>query len=180
MTYGVNVLAPYLLTGLLLDVVRLRIVNVASISAAYSIGEKAQSSRLGETQQNLNVRHPIACADVEALRRQQGTGVQHDGHEAYSRSKLLNIVFTRKLAQLLGAAGRTALNVRVLDPGTVNTKMLYSGWGAWGMDLSSANDLFEVCAKDTESSPGARSSRRRAWDQRPGLRNRCRSRQGKS
>jgi hypothetical protein len=37
MTWAVNVVAPYLLTALILDLVTQRIVNVSSISASWQI-----------------------------------------------------------------------------------------------------------------------------------------------
>ena len=41
-------------------------------------------------------------------------------------------LFTKELAERLGSEKVTA---NCLDPGTVNTKMLYAGWGACGIDL---------------------------------------------
>lgn len=51
---------------------------------------------------------------------------------AYSLSKLAVMLFTAELAARVGAGPPT---VNTLDPGTVNTKMLYAGWGPCGIDI---------------------------------------------
>ena len=43
-------------------------------------------------------------------------------------------LYTFRLAELLKASG-SKVTVNTCDPGTVNTKMLYAGWGACGIDL---------------------------------------------
>ena len=53
----------------------------------------------------------------------------YDPYEAYSRSKLCNILFTFYLADKLRDTGVT---VNVLHPGVINTKLLKAGWGAIG------------------------------------------------
>ncbi|KAK9815792.1 hypothetical protein WJX72_009527 [[Myrmecia] bisecta] len=112
MTWQVNVLAPYILTALLLDRVTDRIVNVASISAASSI-------------------------DFNNLNQEQG----FSSHNAYSLSKLATMLFTAELANQLKQANKN-ITVNCLDPGTVNTKMLYTGWGPCGIDIKDANDEY--------------------------------------
>ena len=41
-------------------------------------------------------------------------------------------LFTKELA---GRLNGKAVTANCLDPGTVNTKMLYAGWGPCGIDL---------------------------------------------
>jgi NAD(P)-dependent dehydrogenase (short-subunit alcohol dehydrogenase family) len=98
MTLAVNHLAPFLLTMLLLDLLKAsapaRIVNVAS-----------SSHKL------------IKSVDLENL---QGE-TNYDGFTAYSLSKLGNVLFTQSLADKLEGAGVTA---NALHPGVVNTKLL--------------------------------------------------------
>lgn len=53
-------------------------------------------------------------------------------HGAYSLSKLAVMLFTAELAARVGPGPPT---VNTLDPGTVNTKMLYAGWGPCGIDV---------------------------------------------
>ena len=97
MTFALNHLGPFLLTSLLLDLLRgsspARIVNVSS-GAHFS----ARDFRL------------------EALPRLDGSG----GYRAYARSKLCNILFTYELARRLEGSGVT---VNALHPGLVRTNI---------------------------------------------------------
>uniref|UniRef100_A0A383VGD2 Uncharacterized protein n=1 Tax=Tetradesmus obliquus TaxID=3088 RepID=A0A383VGD2_TETOB len=113
-TWAVNVLAPFLLTSLLWQSVQGRIVNTASISAA---------------------------SHIDMANLQQGRG--YSAHDAYSLSKLCNIIFTMKLAELLQQQG-SSVTANTLDPGTVNTKMLLAGWGRIGIEVGSANNTFKL------------------------------------
>ena len=101
--FAVNYLAPFLLTNLLLPLLRRsapsRVVNVASVGQA-----------------------PIDFDDVMLERR-------YDGMQAYSQSKLAQITFTFELAERLRAAG-DEVTVNVLHPATLmNTKMVYESFG---------------------------------------------------
>ena len=49
-----------------------------------------------------------------------------------------------ELADRLAAAGHATPTSNSLDPGTVNTKMLYAGWGSIGMRIQDANDQYYV------------------------------------
>lgn len=108
MTFAVNHLAPFLLTYLLLDLLKKaapsRIINVSSIAHASSI-------------------------DFENLQGENHYG----GYEAYALSKLCNILFTYKLARLLEGSGVTA---NCLHPGTISTKLLKAGWGVGGSPVT--------------------------------------------
>lgn len=55
-------------------------------------------------------------------------------HGSYALSKIAMMAFTAKLAKRLQKHGGPTVNC--LDPGTVNTKMLYAGWGQIGMPVS--------------------------------------------
>lgn len=114
MTWQVNVASPFLLTSLLLsaNLIDEKIVNVASISAGFSI---------------------------DFLNTQQEKG--YSAHGAYSLSKLANIIFSNTLAAKLKGLG-SQLTSNSLDPGTVNTKMLEAGWGPIGIPVDRANDQF--------------------------------------
>ena len=93
-TFAVNHLAPFLLTGLLLDRLKAsapaRIVTVSS--GAHATGT-------------------INFGDLQGERR-------YSGQQAYSQSKLANIMFTYELARRLDGTGVTAT---VLHPGMVRT-----------------------------------------------------------
>lgn len=94
-TFAVNHLAYFLLTNLLLDTVKAsapaRIVNVASSAHASAI-------------------------DFSNLQAERG----YDGMEAYSLSKLANIIFTFELARRLEGTGIT---VNCLHPGVINSNL---------------------------------------------------------
>ena len=53
----------------------------------------------------------------------------YSGSDAYSLSKLCNILFTYKLAELLK---NDKVSVNALHPGVINTKLLRAGWGPFG------------------------------------------------
>ncbi len=102
-TFAVNYLAPFLLTILLLDVLKAsapaRIVNVTS--SAESFGK----------------------IDFDDLTLKQN----YSSMRAYAQSKLANVLFTYELARQLAGAGVT---VNCLNPGAVRTKgpLNMGGW----------------------------------------------------
>ena len=109
MTMAVNHFAPFLLTLLLLDLLKAsapaRIVNVAS-----------SSHKL------------IKSVDFENL---QGE-TNYDGFTAYSLSKLGNVLFTQSLADKFEETGVAA---NALHPGVVNTKLLRKSYHLDGMSV---------------------------------------------
>lgn len=102
-TFAVNHLGSFLLTNLLLDLLKAsapaRIVNVSSMA---------------------HYRGTMDFSDP---------GFEHGYHilKAYSRSKLANILFTRELARRLKGTGVTA---NAVHPGTVATR-IWDGAPAW-------------------------------------------------
>ena len=96
-TFAVNHLAPFLLTNLLLDLVkrttRARIVNVASEA------------------------HRSGTIDFDDLQFERGG---YTGVRAYNRSKLANILFTNELARRLAG---TSVTANSLHPGVVATNI---------------------------------------------------------
>ncbi len=103
-TFMVNYLAPFFLSLQLLDLLKIsgnaRILNVSSMIHASSI-------------------------DFENLNGEK----QYSGEEAYSLSKLCNVLFTYKLSSLLD---KENISVNTLHPGVINTKLLKAAWGAFG------------------------------------------------
>jgi NAD(P)-dependent dehydrogenase (short-subunit alcohol dehydrogenase family) len=100
--FAVNYLAPFLLTSLLLPLLRrsapARIVNVTSAGQA-----------------------PIDFHDVMLERR-------YDGMRAYAQSKLAQVMFSFELAERLGAEG-VDVTVNALHPASLmNTKMVYESF----------------------------------------------------
>lgn len=123
MTFAVNHLAPFLLTNLLLDLLLksapARIITVSSV--AY------QSARL----------------DFENL---QGEKKYHPWG-AYAISKLGNILFTFKLAEMLEGANVTA---NALHPGTVSTKLLLEAFGSTGASVEKGAETSVFLASSPE------------------------------
>ena len=114
--FAVNYLAPFLLTVLLLPLLRrsapARIVNVASVGQA-----------------------PIDFDDVMLERA-------YDGWRAYRQSKLAQVIFTFELARRLRAADQQDVTVNALHPATLmNTKMVYE---SVGYTMSTIEDGLEA------------------------------------
>lgn len=109
LTFQVNVLAPFLLTNLLLGLLKesapARIVNVAS-AAHHSISEVNLDNLQGEH--------------------------SYDAQGAYALSKLADILFTNELARRLEGSGVTANS---LHPGVIDTKLLKMSYGGGGRSI---------------------------------------------
>lgn len=135
LTLAVNHLAGFYLTGLLLDLLKTapgsRIINVAS---------QAHASQL----------------DFDNL---QGE-IFYDAYDAYSRSKLCNILFTNRLAQLLSSS---TITTNSLHPGVISTKLLHAGWGSGGSHLKegSQTSVYLATSPDVEHVSGKYFSNRR-------------------
>jgi NAD(P)-dependent dehydrogenase (short-subunit alcohol dehydrogenase family) len=114
--FAVNYLAPFLLTDLLLPLLRrsapARIVNVASVGQV-----------------------PI---DFDDMMLERG----YDPMRAYRQSKLAQVMFTFELAERLRAAGESGVTVNALHPATLmNTKMALE---SFGYAMSSIEDGVEA------------------------------------
>jgi NAD(P)-dependent dehydrogenase (short-subunit alcohol dehydrogenase family) len=105
MTFAVNHLAPFLLTNLLMDLLRqsspARIITVSSVT------------------------HMRVTLDFQNLQGEKAFG----GYNAYSLSKLANVFFTYELARRLEGTGVTA---NCLHPGVIATKLLRAGFNISG------------------------------------------------
>lgn len=106
MQFGVNHLAPFLLTHLLLPSLQnapsARIVNVSS-DGHYRVKEEVEDWNASE---------------------------KYSGFDAYCRSKLCNVLFTRELARRLEGSNITTNS---LHPGVVNTGIGQKGGGFIGI-----------------------------------------------
>jgi len=122
LTFGINHLAYFLLTNLLLDLIKnsnfKRIVNVAS---------QAHGSSL----------------EFDNLKGEN----YYDGYDAYARSKLCNIMFTYALARKLDGTGITT---NVLHPGVISTKLLHEGFGMGGAPIESGSKTSVYLASSDE------------------------------
>ena len=109
LTFAVNHLAHFLLTGLLLQRLKeaphARIINVSSVA----------HTRATWDENNLN---------AERL---------FDGYAAYALSKLCNVLFTLQLAAKLKGS---TLTCNTLHPGVITTKLLKTGFGVSGSSLT--------------------------------------------
>ncbi|XP_077988474.1 retinol dehydrogenase 14-like [Glandiceps talaboti] len=114
MTFAVNVLAPFLFTYLLLDLIPKnadgRIIIVGSMQHSDYI-------------------------DFEDLQLEKS----YDGITAYELSKLCAIMMTYELAERLQPVNVT---VNTLDPGMVDTNLLQAGWSFCGMPVEEADSVF--------------------------------------
>lgn len=128
-TFAVNHLAPFLLTGLLMDLLEAppaaRIINVASMAH--------EGGRL--EYDNLNGEH------------------FYDGFSAYALSKLANVMFTLELAERLKG---TSITANCLHPGVVSTRLLAQGFGLTGIPVERSTRclLFLALAPELEGVTG--------------------------
>jgi len=122
MTFAVNHLSHFLLTRLLTDLLvkayKSRIINVSSMAHANHI-------------------------DFENLQGEKF----YDGYEAYSLSKLCNILFTYEAARRLQPLGIT---VNCLHPGVIKTKLLRTGWGLGGSPIETGSKTSVYLATSAE------------------------------
>ena len=115
-TFAVNHLAPFLLTGLLIDITKAsapsRIITTSSVA------------------------HRGAQIDFDDIQFEKKP---YRGFTAYSQSKLANILFTKELARRLAGTGVTA---NCFHPGVVRTNLI-EGSNPWQYKLiSSTAGLF--------------------------------------
>jgi len=128
LTLAINHLAYFLLTYLLFDLIKksnyARIINVASMAHSSSV-------------------------DFDNLQGERN----YDGFEAYSLSKLCNIMFTYDLAEILR---ETHITVNSLHPGVISTKLLHVSWGLGGLAVSkgAATPVYLATSKDVKSISG--------------------------
>jgi len=126
MTFAVNYLAPFLLTNLLLDVLKnsapTRIINIASDN------------------------HRYVRFDMQELQLKRHYGFLR----AYGRSKLALLLFTYELARQLQGMGIT---VNALEPGPTSTTFGQKGAGpAARMLLKFVSSLFRSPEKGAQTS----------------------------
>jgi retinol dehydrogenase 14 len=123
MTYAVNHLAPFLLTNLLLDLLKKsapsRVVNVSSVA------------------------HTRGRIDFENLQAEKSFG----GYSAYALTKLANVLFTYQLAQQLEGTGVTS---NCLHPGVIGTKLLRAGFNMPGASTADGAETLVHLASSEE------------------------------
>ena len=111
--FGINHLGHFLLTYLLLEVIKRtpasRIINVSSCLHDQAMKREAR----------------IDFEDIHF------TGRKYNGWDAYAQSKLANVLHAKKLAQLLEGTGVIAVS---LHPGWVRTKLAKHSMPLWIQD----------------------------------------------
>eukprot|EP00927_Polykrikos_kofoidii_P072102 TRINITY_DN68256_c0_g1_i1.p1 TRINITY_DN68256_c0_g1~~TRINITY_DN68256_c0_g1_i1.p1 ORF type:complete len:295 (+),score=32.28 TRINITY_DN68256_c0_g1_i1:66-887(+) len=118
---AVNVLAPFLLTSLLLENVRASGAGRVLITSSMSAGSND------------------ALADIQCEKK-------WSDHRAYELSKLCDAMITMELHSRYGDPPRLCFHT--MDPGTINTKMLLAGWGRCGSSVQTATTSFEMLVQD--------------------------------
>lgn len=140
-TFGVNHLAPFLLTHLLLPALApsgARVINVSSIA------------------------HARGRLDARKWRSLDG----FDPYGAYAQSKLANVLFTVELARRLPPH----VEAFALHPGVVTTKLLTEGFGMRGADSLAAGadtSVFLATSPDAGQLAGQYVVKRRAARMHP-------------
>eukprot|EP00930_Biecheleria_cincta_P089711 TRINITY_DN79053_c0_g1_i1.p1 TRINITY_DN79053_c0_g1~~TRINITY_DN79053_c0_g1_i1.p1 ORF type:complete len:288 (+),score=31.09 TRINITY_DN79053_c0_g1_i1:64-927(+) len=117
---AVNVLAPFLLTSLLLENVRASGAGRVLITSSISAGSNGQ------------------LCDLQC---EKGWS----DHTAYELSKLCDAMIAMECHARYGDPPK--LTFHTMDPGTVNTKMLRAGWGQ-GPSVRTATETFEMLTQD--------------------------------
>ena len=123
---AVNVLAPFLLTSLLLPTLRASGAGRVVIASSVSMGA---ASSLGDLQLDHG----------------------YDGHTAYSLSKLCDAMLSQEMHVRYGDPPRLTFNT--MDPTAecgmgCDTKMLRAGWGSWGAPVSKSTVSAKMIASD--------------------------------
>ena len=127
-TFAVNYVAPFMLTNLLIDLLKKstpsRIINVAS---------------------QVHANH----LDFDNLQHERG----YSAVKAYALSKTCIIMFTYLLAEELKNSNNT---VNTLHPGVINTKLLKAGWGPEGdsVNVGAAHLIYIATAPELEKITG--------------------------
>mmetsp|Transcript_63136 Transcript_63136/g.133280 ORF Transcript_63136/g.133280 Transcript_63136/m.133280 type:complete len:272 (-) Transcript_63136:32-847(-) len=145
---AVNVLAPFLLTSMLLPNVQASGAGRIIITSSGSAGSNEMLSDLQCTQ-------------------------HWSDHTAYELSKLCDAMMTMEMHKRYADPPR--LTFHTMDPGTIDTKMLRAGWCSGGSPVHTATISLEMLTQDRyqeQSGSGERycrregdESRQRLWDE---------------
>ena len=128
-TFAVNHLAHFLLTNLLLELLEQstssRIINVSSVA------------------------HTRARLDFDNLNGEKF----FEAYNAYAVSKLVNVLFSYKLA---GQLDNTNVSVNALHPGAIGTKLLRAGFGIGGGSVKdgAATSVYLASSPEVENVTG--------------------------
>lgn len=149
-TFAVNVVAPFLLTSLLLPCLEEAAVATAAAAGDADGGDDAPPPRVVHVSSisHMDTGGVVAWGDLQSIRG-------YSAYSSYGHSKLLLLMLAREMAARFSAAAAAPLSrvgVVALDPGTVNTAMLLAGWGPCGIDVADAGDTaWAATAPDVAS-----------------------------
>lgn len=104
-TLHVNHLSPFLLTVLLLPLLKKGNARIVNVSSSAHLQAQLDFDLL----EAINVCSTLAQEHELGAHRQQGDASKFIGIAAYSTSKLLNVLFTKKLQQLVENDGCVGL-----------------------------------------------------------------------
>jgi len=119
---AVNVMAPFLLTSLLLGTVRASGYGRILVTSSVSKGD-------GDALDDLQLQHGWS------------------GHRAYSLSKLCDAMMIKEMHKRYADPPRLCFHT--MDPGTVDTKMLRAGWWSGGASVRTATTSFKMLTEDS-------------------------------
>ena len=105
-TMGVNHLGHFLLTNLLVD-----LLKKSAPSRVVVVSSRAHHAELLEW---------LSGAELALNFEKMTNDISYEGHRAYAESKLANVLFTRELARRLKESGVTANS---LHPGAISTEL---------------------------------------------------------
>ena len=144
MTLALNHIGPFLLTTLLLDVLKrsgpARIVNVSSEAHRDVKGFDFDDP---EAREGKRARR-YGTSELKSLGYSVLVPWKHPGFEQYAMSKLANLLFTRELARRLAGSGVT---VNALHPGFVRSEFM-AGNGSLGWFLRLWSSLFGITPEE--------------------------------
>ncbi len=138
MTFAVNHLAPFLLTHLLLELLK-----------------KSAPARIITVSSSLHLRSLVDFNNLQGDK-------YYSGGQAYNLSKLGNVLFTVELARRLRGTGVTA---NCLHPGAIDTKLLHAAVGRMRGETVAAGastPVYLATAPEVERASGQYFERRQA------------------
>ena len=136
-TFAVNVLAPFILSSMLLSTLLANGSNDKNSSNNNNNNNRSRIVIASSVSQSWKLPKDY-WDDPQYVQR------LYSAHGAYSESKLLVAMLTMEMAHRLDKL-TSIVTCNCLDPGTVNTKMLIDGWGPIGIGVNDALDESWCC-----------------------------------
>eukprot|EP00527_Entomoneis_sp_CCMP2396_P007622 CAMPEP_0198140368 /NCGR_PEP_ID=MMETSP1443-20131203/3534_1 /TAXON_ID=186043 /ORGANISM="Entomoneis sp., Strain CCMP2396" /LENGTH=323 /DNA_ID=CAMNT_0043802761 /DNA_START=68 /DNA_END=1039 /DNA_ORIENTATION=- len=143
LTFAVNVVAPFVITSLLLP-------HMATTATGGMVATPQQHEDQQTTSRIVTTSSISQCSHIRDWNDMEYSKRRYSAHSSYSESKLLDAMLTMEMSKRLVDAGLAPdqITCNCLDPGTVNTKMLLAGWGPIGIDVQDALDQTWLCTSN--------------------------------